>query len=178
MKAAIALRPRERRLALIAAILIGCWVFVSWVVLPLFDLVGDLRLRVDAHTEWLGALSRLLAQAPDIERDYRQYAGYLETADDEQAPAAFLGELEALARRSNVQLNLKPRPGKREERLSSRFEVELDVEGSQQSLMAFLDELFRLPKLITVERLRISTAPAKPDLLRASLVLQKLALHQ
>ena len=178
MKGSITFKPRERRLALIAAILIGCWGFVSWVVLPLGDLVRDLRLRVEAHTEWFQALSRLLAQAPDIERDYQRYAGYLETADDGQAPAAFLGELEALARRSNVQLNLKPRPGKREERLSSRFEVELDVEGPQQSLMAFLDELLRIPKLMTIERLRISTAPAKPDLLRANLVLQKLALHQ
>ncbi len=177
MKVVLALRPRERRLALIAAILIGCWVFVSWIVLPLWDLVRDLRLRVEADTKRLRALSHLLAQVPDIERDHQQYAGYLEAADDEQAPAAFLGELEALARRSNVQLNLKPRPGKREERIS-RFDVELDVEGSQQSLMAFLDELLRIPKLITVERLRISAAPAKPDLLRANLVLQKLTLHK
>ena len=173
MKGSITLKPRERRLALLAAMLIGCWVVVSWVVLPLCDRVRDLRLRVEAHTERLRSLGHLLAHAPEIERDAAAYAGYLEAADTEQASRAFLEELETLARRSNVELNLKPRPGKREERLS-RFEVELDVEGSQPSLMAFLDELLRMPKLITIERLRISTAPAKPDLLRATLVLQKL----
>ena len=60
----------------------------------------------------------------------------------------------------------------------SRFEVELDVDGSQQELMTFLDALLRMPKLIAVERIRISSVPAKADLLCANLVIQKLTLHQ
>jgi len=52
--------------------------------------------------------------------------------------------------------------------------VELDAEGNQPQTLAFLDALLRLPKLLTVERVRISAAPAKPDVLRANVVLQQL----
>ena len=60
------LRPRERRLTLIAAVVIGCWLVVSWVVQPLWDRVQDLRVRVNAQTEKLDALNRLVSQASSI----------------------------------------------------------------------------------------------------------------
>ncbi|MBI2496256.1 MAG: type 4a pilus biogenesis protein PilO [Candidatus Omnitrophica bacterium] len=168
---------RERRLALLAAILIGCWGLVSWMVQPLWDHLHELRRSAETRAEKLQALNRLVTQMPSIERDYERYAIYLEPTGEGQAPGSLLDELEALARRSNVQLNLKPRPGSQQDRVS-RFEVELDVEGAQQSLLAFLDELLRLPRLIAVERLHLATAPAKPDALRANLVLQALTLRQ
>lgn len=172
----LTLRPRERRLALIVGILIGCWALLSGLVQPLWERLRDLRLHVDTHTEKLAALQRLLAQRSSIERDFAAYAGYLQASEGEQAQGALLNELEALSRRSNVQLNLKPHPGKPDER--SRFEIELDVEGSQQSLMGFLDDLLRLPRLISIERLRIAAVPAKQDALRASLVLQHVTFPQ
>lgn len=176
-KLPVTLRPRERRLALVVGILVGCWALLSGLVQPLWERLRDLRLHVDTHTEKLAALQRLLAQRSSIERDFAAYAGYLQASEGEQAQGALLNELEALSRRSNVQLNLKPRLEQSDER-GSRFEIELDVEGSQQSLMGFLDELLRLPRLISIERLRIAAVPAKQDVLRASLVLQHLTVHQ
>ncbi|MBI2104556.1 MAG: hypothetical protein HYT90_03095 [Candidatus Omnitrophica bacterium] len=168
-----ALRPRERRLALVAGVLIGCWVFLSWLVQPLWGRVRDLRLRVETQAQKLDGFNRLLARAPSIEREYLDAAPYLQTGDAESAQGALLDELESLSRRASVRLNLKPRPSRQDGALS-RFEVELDAEGSQQEVLAFLDALLRLPKLITVERVRIAATPAKPDLLRANLVLQQL----
>ena len=176
-KSAMTLRPRERRLALVATVLIGCWVLVTWLVQPLWERLRDLRLHVDTHTGKLNTLQRLLAQSPSIERDYEAYASYLQAGDDEHAQGSLLSELETLSRRSSVQLNLKPRPGKGDDRVS-RFDVELDVEGSQQGLMTFLDELLRLPRLVAIDRLRILTVPAKPNILRASLILSQLSLHR
>ena len=173
---AMTLQPRERRLALIAAVLIGCWLFLSWLVQPLWEHVRALRLRVETHTEKLAALSRLLEQAPSVEREYQEVAAYLETADDEQAHRAFLNELEGLSREAGVHLNLKPRPVSQDDRLS-RFEVELDAEGPQPNLIQFLDTLLRLPRLIAIERLRLATAPGKEGALRANLVIQKLTLR-
>jgi len=168
-----ALRPRERRLALIAGVLIGCWAFLSWLVHPLWERVQDLRLQVETQTQKLEGFSRLLARAPSIEREYGAAAPYLEAGDAEAAQRMFLDELESLSRGSGVRLNLKPRP-LRQEGPMSRFEVELDAEGNQPQTLAFLDALLRLPKLLTVERVRISAAPAKPDVLRANVVLQQL----
>ena len=169
-----ALRPRERRLALVAAVMIGCWAALSWVVHPLWDHLRTLHLRIDTQTEKLEALNRLLAAAPAIERGYAVATPYLASGTDEQAQGRLLHELETLSRQTQVRLNLKPRPVKRDER-GSRFEVELDVEGAQQPLLAFLDALFQTPWLMTIERLRMFTAPTNPSVLRANLVIQALA---
>ena len=175
MKGLPVLRPGERRLALIAAVVIGCWVVVSWIVQPLWDRVQDLRVRVTAQTEKLEAFNRLVSQASSIERDYQRVAGYLETQDAEEAQGAFLNELATLSRNAGLEPNLKPKTVQRDERLT-RYEVELDVEGSQEKLLSFLDALFRMPRLIAIERLRLSIVPAKEQVLRASLVIQKLSL--
>ena len=177
MTGAVRLQPRERRLALIAAVLIGSWMCLSWIMQPLWERVRELRLRVTTHTGKLAALNRLVERAPSIEREYQGVAAYLDTNGDEQAQGTFLSELEGLSRDAGVHLNLKPRPVKEEERLS-RLEVELDVEGPQPNLMQFLDALLRMPKLIAVDRLRIATIPGKDGILRANLVIQKLTLRQ
>ncbi|MBI4341989.1 MAG: type 4a pilus biogenesis protein PilO [Candidatus Omnitrophica bacterium] len=169
------LRPRERRLALAALLVIGSWLFVSGVVRPLAARGGEVRRHVETQREKLDALRRVLAQASDIEQDYQQLAVYLDGADGEPAQGAFFSELESIARSVGVTLNLKPRHTKTDERIS-RLEVELDVEGSQQNLLAFLDALLRMPKLVAIDRLRLSTIPAREGFLRANLVLSKLSI--
>jgi len=174
MKPLVTFRPRERRLALLAAVVIGVYALVSWMVEPLWNRTRDLRHHIETQQGKLAALSDLLKQAPAIEQDRAEVAAYL-SGDEGEEGGAFLSELEALARRSRVQLNLKPRSAKREERVS-RFEVELDVEGSQETLLAFLDELLRMPRLLTIDRLRIASLPSKERSLRANLVIQKLTI--
>ena len=176
MKNPLALGPRERRLTLITAVVIGSWMIVSKLVQPLWDRARELQLYIEAKTEKLDAIRRLLEQAPSIERESQQLSAYLEAAGEEQAQGSFLNELEALSRASNLQLNLKPRPVKQDERMS-RFEVELDVEGMQGNLLAFLDALLTMPRLMAIERLRISSVPTKDHVLRANLVVQKLTLR-
>ncbi len=176
MKALTAFRPRERRLALLAVVIIGCWVVVSWILQPLWDRVQALRLRVAAQTKKLEALNHLVTQASAIERDYQQVAGYLETQDVDRVQGAFLNELETLSRNAGLEPNLKPKTVQRDGRVT-RYEVELDVEGSQEKLLAFLDALFRIPRLIAIERLRLSIVPAKEQVLRANVVIQKLSLN-
>ena len=176
MKPAITLRPQELRLAFIAGGVIGCWAAVSWLVQPLWGRLRDLRGHVQAQSERLDALTHMLVESQGAHARLESFAEYLQAEDDEQAQGVFLSALEALSRQAELQLNLKPRPGKRDGRVS-RFEVEVDVEGSQQHVMAFLDALFQMPKAISFDRLRISAVPAKDDLLRANLVIQKLTFH-
>ena len=169
------LGPRERRLTLITSVVVGCWGLVSFVVQPLWERVNEVRLHVETHTEKLEALGRLLKQAPSVTHAYAAVAPYLNAAPLEEAQSTFLHDLEALSRASSVQLNLKPRQVKRDG-TRSHFEVELDVEGPQPQLMGFLDALFRMPNLITIERLRMSSVQAKESLLRVNLVIQQLLL--
>ena len=171
LKKMLTLRPRERRLALIAGVLIGCWGLISGVVYPLWEQGRQLRVRVQSQSERLRSISRLLASSATIERIYQQAAPYLELRDGEQVQRACLAELETLSRQSGMKLNLKPHPLRREER-TSRFDVEVDVEGSQQDLLTFLDSLLQLPRLMTIDRVRIATVPARESVLRANLAIQ------
>src|SRR3989338_3957296 len=135
-------RPRERRLAFISALFLLSGGVVSWVVQPLWDRVRDLQLHVDTQLEKLEAVNRLLAQEPSVSSRHQALAFHLPVEGGEQDEGSLLHELEALSSRSQLKLNLKPHPARAGERVS-RLEVELDVEGSQEKLLGFLDEIGR-----------------------------------
>jgi Tfp pilus assembly protein PilO len=176
MKPVLAFRPRERRLAFIAVMALLSWGVVSWIVQPLWDRVRELQLHVDTQLEKLEAVNRLLAQEPSVVRRHQALAGRLQVDRAGQTEGSLLNELEALSRQSNLKLNLKPHPVKAGEQVS-RLDVELDVEGSQEKLLAFLDALLGLPRLVAIERLRISSIPTKAQQLRASLLIQQLTIR-
>ena len=172
-----AFQSRERRLLLIGAAIAGCWALLSGLIQPLWDRLRDNRAAVETHTNKLDALGRLLTQFQAIENEYVRLSGYLERRGNEEARGAFLNDLEQLSRASGVALNLKPRPLKVVDRIG-RFEIEVDAEGSSEHIMSFLDALFRMPSLVTIERLRIAVLPSKGRLLRANLVIQRLLIRQ
>lgn len=172
----VGFRPRERRLILMVAAVVGCWAVVSWVVQPLWDRVQELRGHLHTQSEKLSMLNQWLAQAPPPTEESSQVASDTAPQNIEEERSAFLSELEALSRANHLQLHLKPKPVRREGQIS-RFDVELDVEGSQQSLLAFLDTLFGMRKLLSLERLRIASIPTKNDTLHAHLVIERLLLH-
>ena len=173
MKGLFGLGPRERRLALAASVVIGCWLVVSFVIQPLWDRANDLKLRAQSQSEKLDSLGRLLADGSAIEREYQRLAAYFTQDDGAQSTGSFFNELESMASHSGVLLNLKPKTTKQVEG-ASRIEVELDLEGSQENLLAFLDALLHAERLILVQRLRISSVPAKTQSLRMSLVVQQI----
>ena len=150
---------------------------VGRVVEPLAGRIKATDATADAAREKLDALTRLLKQAGAITSEYQQeVAGHIGSASQEGATtAAFLQELEALSRSADVQLDLKPRPVKPETQMN-RLEVELNLEGSQEHVLAFLDGIFQMPRLLTIERLRLSANPMKGDVLRAHLLLHDLTL--
>jgi len=174
MKGSLALRPRERRLALIAGTMIGWWLLVTWVVAPLWTRASDLRHQVSAQTEKLDAVQQLLLAAPTIDQRHQQVAAFLTTRQVEQG--SLLHALELASRRNQLTLNLKPRPSTQDARFI-RSGVELDVEGVQANLFTFLDTLLAQPRLIAIEQLRIASVPGREGHLRARLVLQELTLR-
>ncbi len=174
-KSPLSLRPNELKLALFATGLAACWVVLSFVVQPLIERHHDLQLQVATQQEKLQALAGLIEQAPAVDERYQAIAAYLPSGDEEQAQHDLLNELEELSRQSGLRLNMKPRQPSKQEG-SRRFEVELDVEGSQQGILSFIDAVFAMPRLVNIERLRIATIPTKEQLLRANLVIQRPSL--
>lgn len=173
----IAFQSRERRLLIVAGLVIGSWAYISGMVQPLWDRADVLEDQVSGGVEKLQALQRLLSQRSQIEGQYEQLAEFLRDEDIAVVQGDWLQQLESLSRTCGLSLNLKPRPLRQADPIS-RFDVELELEGSQEELLEFLDELFALKMLVVVERLRLAVIPDKPDMLRASLVLERLILNK
>ncbi len=169
------LAPRERRLALSAGILIVSWGVVSFLLQPLWSRGEELKSEAASQTEKLDALNALIAQQQTVAHAYEQVAAYLQPTEA-GTQAGLLSELESLSRQADLRLNLKPRPGKRDAH-GERLEIEVDVEGPQAKVLSFLDEVLTMPRLVSVERLRLASVPAKTDTVRANLILQHITLR-
>lgn len=167
-------KPRERRLLFVAFLLGGCWAIVGCLLEPLWHRASVLNNKVMLQTEKLEALSRIIQRSTLIERRYKVIAPYLSEYSEEAGTSALLEELEVLSRRLAIPLNLKPRPAPR--RNAKTFDVEVDLEGSQRQIFAFLDSVLTMPQLILIQRLSISAVPHKPNLLRANLIIQQIQL--
>jgi len=168
------LKPREKRLLYAALLLAGCWAVVGFLLEPLWHRASALNHEVMLQTEKLEALNQIVQRSASIERRYQVIEPYLSEYSEEAGARTLLEELEILSRRLTIPLNLKPRPAPR--RGAKTFDVEVDLEGSQKQIFAFLDNVLAMPQLILIQRLSISAIPRKPNLLRANLVIQQIQL--
>ncbi len=167
---------RERHLAISTAALVGTWLVISWVVLPLWDRLSLLHQQGGGSEEKLARLQTLLHRRGDIDRQYQQYDAYFSRDPEEILQSALLDELEQLAGAEGLQINLKPQPVERGERLN-RVTVELDVDGTQEAILGFLERLLTAPQLMDVERFRVSTTASLDRPVQASVVVTKLVLR-
>ena len=170
------LLPREQQLAIAALGVMVSWVVVSWIGLPLWNHLNQLDQQRLLAEKKLTRLKELASRKPIIEQAYQRYARFRSAEPDERIQQAFLNELEQLGQGGEFSMNLKPRPAQRQGDVT-RFGVELDVEATQQDLLAFLDRLLASASLLELERLRISTTASKDHPLKATLLVNKVIVR-
>ena len=161
---------RERTLALVAGVVIGVSLLVVKVMAPLWEQLTRLRARESVSQEKLERWRSLVDRRAHIEQAYARYAKLRQVDIPERVQATVLSELEELARASNVQMALKPRPIQSDER-AHHIGVELQLDGTQAAVLGFLDRLFAWPRLIIFERIRLSTAATAERPLRANVIM-------
>jgi len=176
-KGKFSVRPGERRLAFIAAVLVSCWVIISLLLQPSWDHVRRLQGQIESAGQKLEAIRDLLAGASKVRQRHALLTTQLNLGDGTDTQRTLLGELESLARQSGVQINLKPRPMK-QDGMFTRFDIEFDLEGSQANSLGFVDALIRMPRVFTVERLRMVSVPAQSEAsVRTNIVIQSFTLQ-
>jgi hypothetical protein len=145
---------RERRLAVVTAVVLGTLACQRFLVRPLSDFRAA-RVEESRRLERsLGRARRLWADRARIDVDFertfqrRAAAGHAE---------GWLDEVAGLARRSGVRirdLRPEPRPGDRRRRVGVR------TDSDWTALSSFLQSLQSSPRLFTVEQATIDAAPS------------------
>ncbi len=156
--------PRERWLGLLALVVVLAWAAgrVAW---PLWDRWQMLRRQSVAWQARLARLQLLAARASVVEDAADASAGTAPWPSD-MTERQLLDEVEQLAGGGQLQLTLKPQvaaPG--------RWGLEIEVDGHQPAVLAFLDRLLALPARLELERLTLHATGTAAAPLRATIVI-------
>lgn len=167
---------RDRKRLLLAGIALLVWLGVAWFGLPLWHRLTHLEQEASNSRQRVGQLQELLGRQSDIERRAQAYARFSSADSEEVLQRRLLDELEQWAVDTNVQLNLKPKAIQREGTVS-RLGIEVELDSSQEALLAFLDRLLTAPSLLEVDRLQISATASKEFPLRAHLTVSRVLVR-
>jgi len=156
------LSNRERIGAFLGAAFLLLVFLDSLIIKPINARVKALNTEIETGEAQLGRYLRNLSRRDAVLEEYQKYAKYVKKAgSDEEETAKILGEIETLARKSNLTLaDMKPRMP-RSIGFYKEYTVEIEVEGSMNSIMNFLYELNSSTQLLRAERVRLY--PKKKD---------------
>jgi len=109
-----------------------------------------------------------------IEEEFEKYVQYVErSGSDAEESKKFLGEIESLAQRSNVDLvNIKPQKPK-EVDFYKEYSVEIEAEGKIADLVIFLHHINMSVQLLRVETLRLNAKETENKILKSSMLITK-----
>lgn len=118
---------------------------------------------------------RNVNQQEQITAEFEKYAEYIaRSGSDEEEVAKILGEIESLARQSNVYLaNMKPQTPK-EVDFYMEYAVEIEAEAEIGPLTKFLHQLNASGQLLRVEKLRLSSKKKGDKTLKASMLITRI----
>lgn len=128
--------------------------------------ISEMQLRHDL---------RNVHQRDQISKKFEKYVEYVQrSGSDEEEVAKILGEIESLARQSDVHLaGMKPQTPK-EVDFYKEYSVEIETEGEISSLTTFLHQLNTSDQLLRVEKLRLNSRKKGGKILKASMLITKI----
>jgi Tfp pilus assembly protein PilO len=117
-----------------------------------------------------------LSQKETIISEYGKYSQYFKSlGSEEEDTAAILSEIETVAKKSNMTLlNLKPLPSK-DKGFYKEYSIEVETEGTIESLINFIYRLNTSTQLLRVEKLRLSLKDKDSGLIKAPLLITKIS---
>lgn len=122
--------------------------------------LAAIRGRIDKGMETARKLPEFRAQVGDLEAKLENLKAIL---PEEKDVAELLRRLQTLASQSNLTIrHFRPRAIAMKE-LHAEWPIELEVEGSYHSVGQFLDKVSKLPRIINVGAMELTTvSPARP----------------
>ncbi|MDD5422527.1 MAG: type 4a pilus biogenesis protein PilO [Candidatus Omnitrophota bacterium] len=145
------------------------------VVSPIAGTFSRLDRESKMAVRQLSALLRNMEQKDTVSVEYQKYIQHIKKApSDEEDIARMLGEIEGLARMSSLSVSdMKPQPSRT---IGSyrQYSVEVEAEGTEESIVKFLHNLNNSLQLLRAEKVRISLKEKSSADIKMSVLVTKL----
>lgn len=156
------LSKRERHIAYITAIVLVFFFFSRVMLRPIINKLNDLNQEIAIQEKRLEKSLNILFQEDAINSNYKKYVENLkQTHSDEEEIAELLSEIEKIAKKTAVFLSdIKPLPVKKVT-FYKEYVVELEAESEIASLIDFIYQLEKSPRLLKVEKFHLTPKKEK-----------------
>ena len=147
------------------------------VVKPVSTRVKALNMEIKTGEAQLSQYLRNLGHKDGVQKEYRKYTKYVKKGgSDEEETAKILGEIETLARSSNLILaDMKPRMP-RTIGFYKEYTVEIEVEGGMNSISRFLYQLNNSTQLLRAEKVRLYPKKKGLSVIKGSILVTKILI--
>ena len=144
------------------------------VVSPIRGRFENIDRAIKISEKQLGHDLRNVYLKDQIAEEFEKYVEYVErSGSDEEEVAKILGEIESLARQSNVYLvNVKPQSPQKID-FYKEYSIEIEAEGEMAALMSFLYQINTSIQLLRVEKLRLNSSEDESTDLKSSMLITK-----
>ncbi|TSA56654.1 hypothetical protein D4R42_03055 [bacterium] len=165
---------KEKNLFLIAAIFVGFALLYRLVLLPGIGKSRTLNHQIQLKKQMIENSLRLLNQKEDIQRKSQKFANYAkENLSEEEEIAAFLKEIENIAKNSSVQLiDIKPYSAERKD-FYIEYRIEIETESDMNQLITLIYNLQNSESLLRVIKFRISPKADNISIVKGYLTITK-----
>jgi len=145
------------------------------IVSPIRDRFQRINQTIKISEKQLAHDLRNVHQQEQITAEFEKYVEFVaRSGSDEEEVAKILGEIESMARQSNVYLaNMKPQTSK-EIDFYIEYAVEIEAEAEIDQLTKFLYQLNTSAQLLRVEKLRLSSKKKGDKTLKASMLITRI----
>lgn len=159
----------------LALIIVVFYVSDQFIIQSLWGQLQRINRAIKIGEKQLGHDLRNVHQKEQISKEYEKYVQYIQrSGSDEEEVAKILGEIESLARQSQIYLvDMKPQTPK-EVDFYKEYTVEIAAEGEMASLTTFLYQINTSSQLLRVEKLRLNSKKKGDKTLKSSMLITKI----
>lgn len=165
----------KERIGLVAAAIIVSLAFLDRLILnPINKRIQQINQEIKISEKELKMGLHNLNQKEAIISEYGKCSQYFKGfGSEEETTAAMLSEIETVAKKSNMSLlGLKPEPSK-DKGFYREYSVEVEAEGTMDSLVSFLYQLNSSTQLLRVGSLRFNLKSKESSLIKASILITR-----
>ncbi len=168
------LKPREKKLAIMAIGLISIIGFYSVLFSPFYSRLKTLREEIYKQSVLLARYQRVLNYRSHIEKIYGEYLGVVKVGGTAQEEISkFLQEIEQLSQKAQVRIvDMKPL-STREGESFNKVKIQIEIDTEQVNLGRLLLEIKNSQAMIHVDSLKV-IAGMSGEALKCNLVLSRI----